>query len=201
MKSQLELGMLRKEKIPLKPYLIDDKESIFIRTKPPLEDSIKQFSFFMEIHSNSCRSPSLLSATLPTQHFCIGEEKNNSKAVLPTNYAFFSYDGKQAEIPTHKMYIGNELKDIDSILIDIMNERPIDPIPSLPKYYLSPLCPLSYIPIQYPGRGSCCNHHQCFDLREFLLLHAFNEKWYCPICKKPLTIETLRFDPMFFSLL
>lgn len=59
--------------------------------------------------------------------------------------------------------------------------------------------PISHSPILCPGRGVSCNHMQCFDLHEFLLLNSNVDNWKCPICGSILTYEDLRFDCNFFT--
>lgn len=52
--------------------------------------------------------------------------------------------------------------------------------------YLNTLCPLTMDTIGLPGRGSFCNHINCFDIKAFIQINstikAFNTRWKCPLC-------------------
>ncbi|KFM77329.1 hypothetical protein X975_24826, partial [Stegodyphus mimosarum] len=48
--------------------------------------------------------------------------------------------------------------------------------------------------MEYPTRGSKCNHVDVFDLHSFLEEMQFYLKWKCPLCKKLLTYESLVVD-------
>jgi hypothetical protein len=41
--------------------------------------------------------------------------------------------------------------------------------------------------MQYPARGIFCQHFQCFDLQNFLIVttHSACPRWLCPLCKLP----------------
>jgi E3 SUMO-protein ligase PIAS1 len=48
-------------------------------------------------------------------------------------------------------------------------------------------CTLSTEKIKLPARGIFCNHYQCFDLQNFLMMisQSANPRWVCPLCKLP----------------
>ncbi|TKR81797.1 hypothetical protein L596_015615 [Steinernema carpocapsae] len=47
---------------------------------------------------------------------------------------------------------------------------------------LSLLCPYSKATIKTPVRGRSCDHLQCFDLENFLIMNEGRPSWKCPVC-------------------
>ena len=60
-------------------------------------------------------------------------------------------------------------------------------------------CPIGKKLIQKPGRGCECDHCQCFDLETFINNAQSTGNWNCPVCGKPLSLETLRYDPSYLK--
>ena len=57
------------------------------------------------------------------------------------------------------------------------------------KYVIvSLVCPLTKKLVDIPARGIKCEHVECFDLKEYIIINckkSFSEpKWACPICDK-----------------
>lgn len=90
-------------------------------------------------------------------------------------------------------------KDIEDLIHEVVYDRPYAE-PTTTDERLSPVCPLSAVPISCPCRGENCNHRQCFDLRQVLTLQV-ESNWKCPICGSNINYQSLRFDPDFFNLL
>lgn len=46
-------------------------------------------------------------------------------------------------------------------------------------------CALTTEKLNYPARGIFCQHFQCFDLKNFIMMtsSSSNPRWVCPICK------------------
>lgn len=55
-------------------------------------------------------------------------------------------------------------------------------------------CPLSYMRIQTPCRGSGCSHNQCFDATSYLQLQEQAPTWTCPLCNRSVLWENLVLD-------
>ena len=79
-------------------------------------------------------------------------------------------------------------------------------IRTTPPMEISPLmqvitdeCPLGKKQIQTPGRGTCCEHCQCFDLTTFIKFAQSTGNWNCPVCGKILNIDLLRYDPSYLK--
>ncbi|OHT07227.1 hypothetical protein TRFO_01400 [Tritrichomonas foetus] len=106
----------------------------------------------------------------------------------------YKFTDKPPTLPT--VFIDGKFVDVNDIVQQIVYNRP--PAPHIPNNeMLTNVCPLSFCPITCPSRGVFCLHSQCFDLRSFLLLQS-DENWLCPICRTPITWNSLRYDPAFF---
>jgi len=55
-------------------------------------------------------------------------------------------------------------------------------------------CPLTRSPIVTPTRASTCNHFQCFELRNYLMMNERIPQWTCPICSKSALFKNLIID-------
>lgn len=108
--------------------------------------------------------------------------KNRSERVNPDQYPSVFFNG--------------QLQDVNDVVKNIVLRR--EPAPIVQEGTRSLLCPLSRVPITCPARGVNCNHVDCFDLRQFLMLRL-SEGSPCPICNQPLFADDLRFDPSFFA--
>ncbi len=64
---------------------------------------------------------------------------------------------------------------------------------------VSLLCPLIGSRIKHPGRGTNCNHVQCFDLESYLMMNETKPLWKCPVCKKD--ARSLHKDNLFVEIL
>lgn len=54
--------------------------------------------------------------------------------------------------------------------------------------------PLNGDVLKYPGRGSQCQHAQCFDLKEYIKRASLCRRWTCPICSKLCELKDLVFS-------
>ena len=109
---------------------------------------------------------------------------------------FINYSEYCQPQPPQSVIINSFTRDINDVLFEIVVSRP--PAPYIESETPpSTICPFSMVPITCPGRGFDCNHADCFDLREFILLQM-DDNWKCPICGNQLTFESLRFDASFF---
>lgn len=59
---------------------------------------------------------------------------------------------------------------------------------------LSLRCPLTYMRLDVPCRGTHCTHIQCFDSTSYLQLQEQGPQWSCPICSKSVPYEQLAVD-------
>lgn len=80
----------------------------------------------------------------------------------------------------------------------IINERDPYEVQAM-NCVVSRICPISKEPMNYPGRGQCCDHSQCFDLYAFLKRARETNDWSCPICGKRMDFSMLRHDPSFIE--
>lgn len=62
-------------------------------------------------------------------------------------------------------------------------------------------CPYSKTLLQYPVKGTACEHAQCFSLEPYVCMQKFSKvnRWRCPICKK-LAIS-LGLDELFIEIM
>ena len=79
----------------------------------------------------------------------------------------------------------------------IKNSQPMEIAPNL--QFVTDLCPITGRQIKTPGRGAGCAHAQCFDMVAFIQNAQQTGSWNCPICGKPIPLETLRYDPSFLK--
>lgn len=116
----------------------------------------------------------------------------------PINCTFSNYQFNR-ESPAYPSVVVNGLiVDLNDIVRDIIINKPSAPFIENETESISLICPLSQVPITCPGRGALCRHRQCFDLKEFIITQT-TDVWLCPICRGPVDLQTLRFDPLFFS--
>lgn len=81
----------------------------------------------------------------------------------------------------------------DSVIAEI-NKKNADPDVVATSSVLSLKCPLSYMRLQTPCRGTQCTHIQCFDATSYLQLQEQGPQWKCPICNKSVTFEQMAVD-------
>jgi hypothetical protein len=86
---------------------------------------------------------------------------------------------------------------IEDIVQEIINEKQMEIPPMM--NIITDECPLGKKQIVVPGRGSECQHCQCFDLSTFIKYGQSTGDWKCPICGKLLSIDSLRYDPSFLK--
>jgi len=55
-------------------------------------------------------------------------------------------------------------------------------------------CPLTRTPLVTPTRATTCNHLQCFELKNYLLMNERVPTWICPICSKSALYKNLLVD-------
>ncbi|XP_051137873.1 E4 SUMO-protein ligase PIAL2-like [Andrographis paniculata] len=55
-------------------------------------------------------------------------------------------------------------------------------------------CPISYQRIVTPVKGHSCNHHQCFDFNNYLIMNSRRPSWRCPTCNHNVCFIDLRLD-------
>ena len=76
----------------------------------------------------------------------------------------------------------------------IVNKKAMDPDVVAVSQVLSLKCPLSYMRLEVPCRGTQCSHIQSFDATSYLQLQEQGPQWVCPICNKPVPFEQLAVD-------
>lgn len=75
-----------------------------------------------------------------------------------------------------------------------VNKKAMDPDVVAVSQVLSLKCPLSYMRLDVPCRGTQCSHIQCFDATSYLQLQEQGPQWLCPICNKSVPFEQLAVD-------
>jgi E3 SUMO-protein ligase PIAS1 len=75
-----------------------------------------------------------------------------------------------------------------------VNKKNADPDVVATSSVLSLKCPLSYMRLQTPCRGTQCTHIQCFDATSYLQLQEQGPQWKCPICNKSVSFEQMAVD-------
>ncbi|KFH42437.1 E3 SUMO-protein ligase-like protein [Hapsidospora chrysogenum ATCC 11550] len=80
-----------------------------------------------------------------------------------------------------------------SVIAEI-NKKAMDPDVVAVSQVLSLKCPLSYMRLEVPCRGTQCSHIQSFDATSYLQLQEQGPQWVCPICNKPVPFEQLAVD-------
>lgn len=121
---------------------------------------------------------------------------DSGESSIHTNGFEFVSEFREAPQVYPSIVVGGMIVDVNDALREIVANRP--PAPAISDGEVSPICPLSYVPITTPGRGVACEHAQCFDLAEFLILQG-DQSWICPVCGIPLDFASLRFDPAFMK--
>ncbi|KAI1096461.1 zf-MIZ-domain-containing protein [Rostrohypoxylon terebratum] len=97
-----------------------------------------------------------------------------------------SIDDLVAKVKTKKISKASVVKEI--------SKKANDPDIVATSQVLSLLCPLTYMKLKIPCRGTSCNHIQCFDANSFMQLQEQGPTWSCPICYKPVLFEALAID-------
>lgn len=83
----------------------------------------------------------------------------------------------------------------------LVNKKALDPDVVAVSQVLSLKCPLSYMRLDVPCRGTRCSHIQCFDSTSYLQLQEQGPQWSCPICSNPVPFEQLAVDELSVHLL
>lgn len=81
----------------------------------------------------------------------------------------------------------------DSVVREL-NQKAQDPDVVATSQVLSLKCPLTYMRLNVPCRGSKCTHIQCFDATSYLQLQEQGPQWLCPICNKSAPFDQLAVD-------
>ena len=81
----------------------------------------------------------------------------------------------------------------EAVVTEISNKAN-DPDVVATSQVLSLKCPLSYMRLSKPCRGSSCSHNQCFDAISYLQLQEQGPQWLCPICNKSVPFNQLAVD-------
>jgi len=66
---------------------------------------------------------------------------------------------------------------------------------------VSILDPLVKSKLKIPARASTCNHIECFDLNNYLMMNERIRTWKCPVCSKQAAYDDLVVDAFFLKLL
>lgn len=103
----------------------------------------------------------------------------------------------EASMTHFKSILENKIQ--SSLVNNQLHDDSSDEIICLNKdQYLNTLCPLTMDTIELPGRGSFCNHINCFDIRAFIQINstikAFNTRWKCPLCYQVIRPSMIIFD-------
>ena len=84
--------------------------------------------------------------------------------------------------------------EIQFLIFCQVTKKAMDPDVVAVSSVLSLKCPLSYMRLETPCRGTQCSHIQCFDATSYLQLQEQGPQWFCPICNKPVPFEQLAVD-------
>ena len=91
---------------------------------------------------------------------------------------------------------GSRLPDYTRALIkEKLNDKDADIATTSCKVTLA--CPLGKMRITYPCRANTCDHLQCFDAKNYLMMNERKPKWLCPVCNKPAIFDNLLLDGFF----
>lgn len=115
-----------------------------------------------------------------------------------TGNAYHEFADSKAPFVYPTIIVNGMIKDVNDIIKQIVLNKAFHPQFN-DMSHVSYVDPVSKVPILCPGRGTNCKHSQCFDIAEFLILQNDSQEWTCPICSEPLSIDTLYYDPLFFS--
>ena len=148
-------------------------------------------------HNSLETSPLFTAASLPPRTLS-RESSKNTVVATNRNFSFINLDATNAHRSYPSVFVNGAIVDVNEIVRDIVINKPHSSYYGPDTGTQSHVCPFSHVPITCPVRGTSCAHAQCFDLREFLIAQD-NENWKCPICNRPLTIDTIAFDPFYFS--
>ena len=55
--------------------------------------------------------------------------------------------------------------------------------------------------MRLPCRSSQCDHLQCFDAANYLMMNEKKDKWQCPVCNQTAPFDTLMLDGYFTEIL
>lgn len=89
---------------------------------------------------------------------------------------------------------------VESIIESVMTKMEGPPVVQSGEDRISGICPLTNKIIVIPVRGVNCKHRGCFDLSGFLCYAGKNNCWMCPVCKKDVRADDLRYDPSYFKI-
>lgn len=62
-------------------------------------------------------------------------------------------------------------------------------------------CPLGKMRMRLPVRSSQCDHLQCFDAANYIMMNEKKDKWMCPVCNNIAPFDTLMLDGYFSEIL
>ena len=169
-----------------------NKANIFDHVTSPINIQMNARS-----HNSLESSPLFTAASLPQRASSRDINKNSTISQIKT-FSFANLNPSNSHRSYPSVFVNGAIVDVNDIVRDIVTNRPHSNYSGPDSGSQSFVCPFSHVPITCPVRGVSCNHAQCFDLREFLIAQD-NEDWKCPICNQPLTIDTIQFDPFYFS--
>ena len=55
--------------------------------------------------------------------------------------------------------------------------------------------------MRLPVRSSQCDHLQCFDAANYIMMNEKKDKWMCPVCNNIAPFDTLMLDGYFSEIL
>lgn len=194
---------MRREKSGRAARFCSPSDHILSRVTAPQQPMMASSFFPGHRHIFTSSSPLFPTSSLPAtfNHVSSPQPEFSDPGELAMHENRFEFVSDLRETPQvyPSIVINGVIVDVNDVLREIINNRP--PAPAVfdtEHNEVSLVCPLSYVPITAPGRGVNCEHTQCFDLAEFLILQG-DEEWVCPICGIPLDFESLRFDPAFMK--
>ena len=170
----------------------NNKLSIFDQVSSPVNIQLNARS-----HNSLETSPLFTAASLP-QRAVSRDQTKNANSSTNKIFSFANLNPSNAHRSYPSVFVNGAIVDVNDIVRDIVTNRPHSNYSGPDSGSQSFVCPFSHVPITCPVRGVTCNHAQCFDLREFLIAQD-NEDWKCPICNQSLTVDTIAFDPFYFS--
>ena len=103
--------------------------------------------------------------------------------IAPNNYVFYVYLARTYTLPAVHDLITSEMISHQSVskVREMVFHKKDDDI-STTQAVLGLKCPLLYTDIRVPARGYGCDHLQCFDLFNYLMLQQKSAIWTCPLC-------------------
>ena len=64
-----------------------------------------------------------------------------------------------------------------------------------------PSCFTGKMRMRLPVRSSQCDHLQCFDAANYIMMNEKKDKWMCPVCNNIAPFDTLMLDGYFSEIL